>query len=105
MFGVGDRVRCVNDAKPKDFKPQHYPNWVKEGEEYHIREIFDNDNIVVGVLLEELANPIYFIPLIGRAQENAFATWRFEIEQTAYAIEEEKEAEKITEEILKELEL
>lgn len=58
----------------------NFQSWVKKGDEYTIREILDNDNIVTGVLLEEIHNtPLYF-NLIKRVQEPAFATWRFEKE-------------------------
>lgn len=77
-LNVGDRVRCVNDSLPKDFKEEHYPNWVKHGKEYHIRQILNNDDIVVGVLLVEVVNPLLYIPLINALQEGVFATWRFE---------------------------
>jgi hypothetical protein len=88
-FSVGDRVVCVNDEKPKDFKAHHYPNWVKKDEVYHIRRVVNNDDIVTGVLLNEIKNPLLLIPLINAIQEGAFAQWRFETIKSAYLINEE----------------
>lgn len=93
MFDIGDRVICVNAKIPKGMNPVVFPNWVKEGKVYTIRGFHDNDNIVVGVLLEEISNPIVPIALISRFQEPAFATWRFsksdEISIEAHVEEEE----------------
>ena len=91
MFSVGDKVRCVNDKRPAGENPAIVPNFVKEGEEYTIREFYDNDDIVVGVLLEEIKNPLVPIALINRWQEPAFATWRFEKTQSAEHTEEEED--------------
>ena len=95
MFEVGDKVLCVNDSiKAEMFLSviNMYVNWIKKGKTYTIREIYYNDDIVVGVLLEEIKNPIIFIKLINREQEPAFATWRFE-KRTEAQIEESNEAE------------
>jgi len=91
MLEVGDKVRCVNDVRPVGENPAIVPNWIKEGEEYTIREFFNNDDIVVGVLLEEVRNPRVPIALIDRWQEPAFATWRFEKTQSAERTEEEED--------------
>lgn len=77
---VGDKVICINDSidldKMEEIK-KDFLMWVKKDNEYTIREFLDNDGIVTGVLLEEIRNfPVYF-KLLGRAQEPAFATWRF----------------------------
>lgn len=88
QFNEGDRVVCINDDKPKDFKPDHYPNWVTKGKTYHVRRILNNDDIVPGILLREVVNPPLYIPLINAIQEGAFAEWRFDIEKTAYMIKE-----------------
>tara|TARA_Y100000389_G_C17457270_1_gene519023 strand:+ start:1706 stop:2005 length:300 start_codon:yes stop_codon:yes gene_type:complete len=77
MFEIGDRVICVNAKPPEGMNIGIFPNWVKEGKIYTIRGFHDNDDIVVGVLLEEIINPIVPIALINRFQEPAFATWRF----------------------------
>jgi hypothetical protein len=95
MLEVGDKVLCVDDSiKVEMLFPviNMYVNWVKKGRIYTIREILHNDDIVVGILLEEISNPIVFIKLIGRKQEPAFATWRFEKRQEA-ELEEFNEAE------------
>lgn len=104
MLGAGDEVVCIDDARPDGWTSEHYPQWVQKDTKYIIRELLDNDDIVVGVLLMELRNPSFFIKLIGRDQEGAFATWRFAKLRTAYEISEEKEAEKISKKITKEIE-
>jgi hypothetical protein len=93
MLGVGDEVICIGDNRPVGWTSSTYPQWVVKGKKYIIREILDNDDIVVGVLLVELRNPKTFITLIGKVQEPAFATWRFEKTRSAYEIAEEKECE------------
>jgi|DEB0MinimDraft_10_1074344.scaffolds.fasta_scaffold223664_2 hypothetical protein len=95
MFNVGDEVVCVNDTKNESWSSMHFPNWVKQGAKYTIREILDNDNIVTGVLLEELVNPEVFQPLISRTQECAFATWRFEKHKDVYMIKEDEEVSEL----------
>ena len=80
MFKIGDEVVCIDASiKPelavnvkRDFK-----HWITKGEKYIIREILENEEIVVGVLLEGVTNDPIFIPLINRVQEPAFALWRF----------------------------
>jgi hypothetical protein len=53
------------------------PNWVVQDKEYTIRGFQENDGIALGILLEEITNPIVFIPILKRFQEPAFAEWRF----------------------------
>jgi hypothetical protein len=83
----GDRVVCIN-ASIKPGKLSYvgfaYPNWIKEGSTYTIRAILPNDDIVPGILLEEVRNPLTYIHLLGREQEPAFGTFRFKpLEHTA----------------------
>jgi hypothetical protein len=77
---VGDEVICIN-AEIKvgklGFVGHAYPNWIKERSTYTIREILPNDDIVPGILLEEVVNPPLYIHLLGREQEPAFAHFRF----------------------------
>jgi len=80
MFKVGDKIQCIDDSiqghtlleLSKDM-----PNWITKGTEYTIREINDNKGIVLGILLEEVSNPVKYFKLVGRFQEPAFAQWRF----------------------------
>lgn len=44
---------------------------------YTIRETFDNDGIVDSVLLEEVWNPTFMIPVINTRRELAFRADRF----------------------------
>jgi hypothetical protein len=76
----GDTVICIDDsikADMIDFVSAAYPNWVKKGSKYTIRAILDNDDIVTGLLLEEVRNPEIFIHLINKVQEPAFGMFRF----------------------------
>jgi hypothetical protein len=92
----GTRVMCVDDTiKPEAFFAilENYQNWVKNGKIYTVREFLDNDEIVPGILLEEITNKPIFIKLLGREQEPAFGLFRFrELE------ENELEALEISEE-------
>jgi hypothetical protein len=76
----GDTVICIDDAIKADkieFVSAAYPNWIKEGRKYTIRAMLDNDDIVPGLLLEEVRNPLIFIHLINKVQEPAFGMFRF----------------------------
>jgi hypothetical protein len=95
MLGVGDEVICIDDKRPDGWTAEHFPQWVVVDAKYTIREILDNDNIAVGVLLEELINPEVFISLLGRIQESAFATWRFSKLRSAYELAEESKEEEV----------
>jgi hypothetical protein len=79
-FKIGDRVVCIDDTMQSNTVEElkkDVPNWVKKGQEYTIRAIFNNNGIVSGVLLEEIDNSPKFFNIIGRFQEPAFAEWRF----------------------------
>lgn len=99
MLDIGDEVICVNDSRPEGWSSEVFPEWVVKDQKYIVRELLNNDNIVVGVLVNELHNPIIWQPLIGRYQEGAFAIWRFEKLRTAYQIQEEKSYKQIVKEI------
>lgn len=80
MFGVGDNVICIDDLiSPKMLfaVADMYPNWVKKGNKYTIRAINSNDDIVTGLLLEEVRNPEIYISLINKTQEPMFSLHRF----------------------------
>lgn len=79
-FYIGDRVSCVDSSmRPEAMEElkRTVPNWVVKDEEYAIRGLQDNNGITLGILLEEITNPLIYIPLLGRVQEPAFAEWRF----------------------------
>lgn len=79
-MNVGDKVICIDDsikAGMLGFVGHAYPNWIKKNTIYTIREIYPNDDIVPGVLLEEVENPIMYIHLLGKDQEPAFRLTRF----------------------------
>ena len=100
MIAVGDTVLCIDDSIREDklmFVGHAYPNWIKQGVEYTVREILPNDDIVPGILLEEVRNPEIFITLLGKYQEPAFRIDRFKkLEYNTLETVEEKE-ELITE--------
>jgi hypothetical protein len=99
MISVGDKVVCIDDAiKPGklSFVGYAYPNWIKKDTVYTVREILPNDDIVPGILLEELVNPIIYIYLLGREQEPAFRISRFRpLEASELTAEEEDELESL----------
>lgn len=97
MFSIGDRVVCIDasmQAHTIEELKKDVPNWIRQDEKYTVRGFNENNGIVLGILLEEITNmPIYF-NLLGRAQEPAFADWRFrkmrpnEVESEVESIEE-----------------
>ncbi len=76
----GAKILCIDDGiKPEMMVTicNYYNNWVKKGNTYTVRQILQNDDIVHGVLLEEVRNEPIYIELIGRKQEPAFGMFRF----------------------------
>jgi len=100
MLEIGNKVICV-DASIQNHMIEELskdvPNWVKQDEIYTVRGFNNNKGIVVGVLLEEISNPIKFFKLTGEYQEPAFATWRFRKQEEAYIDSLEIEEESIRE--------
>jgi hypothetical protein len=79
-FSIGDRVVCIDDSmQPHTVEElkKNVPNWVKKDDKYTIRAILNNRDIVTGILLEEIDNPVLYFDKIGGFQEPAFAEWRF----------------------------
>jgi hypothetical protein len=68
-----------------------YPQWVKKGEEYTVRQVLENDGIVTGVLLEEVRNEEIYQQLLGRYQEPAFRLNRFYIFAEVITNEQEEQ--------------
>lgn len=102
----GDIVICIDDTIKPEFlfdTLKFYPQWILEDNEYRIRHVFYNDDIVAGILLEEVTNPEIFIKLINKKQEPAFATWRFRLHETLEESMEESVSEDIEQELLQEL--
>lgn len=93
LLGVGDEVICIDDSRPENWSADVFPQWVIKDLKYIIREVLENEDIVVGVLVEELHNPPIYQHLLGREQEPAFAQWRFSKLRSAYAIAEEERAQ------------
>ena len=77
---IGDKVLCINDSvSAESFYGvcKMYPKWVQKGKEYTIRDIFHNDGIVTGIVLNEIHNIPVYIPVINKIQEPAFGIFRF----------------------------
>ena len=91
---VGSTVKCVDDSiKPGKlgFVGYAYPNWIKAGKLYTVREILPNDDIVPGIVLDEVVNPPLYVHILGREQEPAFRMSRFrELDDIELAIETEE---------------
>ena len=71
---------CVDDGIKQEMMVticNYYHNWVKKGKTYTVREVLQNDDIVHGVLLEEVRNEPIYIELIDKKQEPAFGMFRF----------------------------
>ena len=80
MFEIGETVVCIDasmQAHTIEELSKDVPNWITQDKKYIIRGFNENDGIVLGVLLEEVVNPIRFFKLINKFQEPAFRTDRF----------------------------
>jgi hypothetical protein len=94
---VGSVVKCIDDSIKAEeilFVSKAYRQWVKKDMEYTVRQIFDNEGIVTGCVLEEIVNgPIPQKLLGGRWQEPAFRLSRFveceKVEEMSYEYIEE----------------
>ena len=93
----GDRVICIDariDPEKAEEIRRDFEIWITKDKEYTIREIWENDGIVPGVLLEEVHNFPKYFKLLNRFQEPAFALWRFrKLQYATDQQEEEHEAE------------
>ena len=93
---IKSKVICIDDSiSPEKLQEitQDFPNWIKINNIYTIREILDNDDIVTGVLVNEIINPPKYMRLINKIQEPAFGIWRFRtllIEDIEHAIATEQ---------------
>ena len=78
---IGSKVICIDDSLKQGLNMEEFHRdfhqWIKKGEEYTIREIDENDGLVVSVLLEEVKNPIRYFTTIGRYKESSFRIDRF----------------------------
>jgi hypothetical protein len=100
---IGSKIQCIDSSiKSNTFFGviENFKNWVVKDEIYTVREILDNDDIVQGVLLEEITNTPIFIKLLNRIQEPAFKLDRFRELQEDEELEEELEAVNVLDEIL-----
>jgi len=94
---AGDIVLCINDSKSPDLKEWidecNFPViWIKKDKKYTIREVLENSGIATGLLLEEIINFPFYIPLLNRSQELGYAVWRFrKVQEVTDKVEVEKE--------------
>ncbi len=78
------KVKCINDdfSKVKEEilrESKGFPvTFPTKGQEYTIREVFNNDGLVTSFLLQEIYNPTFYIPVLNIRRELSFAEWRFE---------------------------
>lgn len=95
MFEIGEIVVCCEDyilPHTREELSKNMPNWVKKDQKYRIRGFNDNNGIVLGVLLEEVINPILYFKLIDRTQECSFRLDRFrKIQDDEVNVEVEEE--------------
>jgi hypothetical protein len=80
MFNIGDQVICINSSMSThtiEELSKDVPNWVTQDTKYTVRGFNENDGIVLGVLLEEIVNPLRYFKLVNKFQEPAFRTDRF----------------------------
>lgn len=84
------KLLCIDDSIKADqleFVSMVYPQWVKKGKHYTIRQVLENDGIVTGVLLDEVRNEPIYQRLLGRDQEPAFRLSRFvEVTENEYSV-------------------
>jgi hypothetical protein len=93
LLDIGDEVICKDSfIKPENKVSvnKNFPIWIKQGAKYIVRDVFRNDDIVVGIVLQDRKNPEIYIPLLKRMQEPAFAFWRFEKLRGAFEMSEEE---------------
>jgi hypothetical protein len=80
MFEIGEVVVCIDASMQThtiEELSKDVPNWVTQDKKYTVRGFNENDGIVLGVLLEEIVNPLRYFKLVNKFQEPAFAQWRF----------------------------
>ena len=102
MFKIGTKVICIDDSiksGQEGFVAKAYKNWVKVNTVYTIRGIFNNKDIVTGILLKEVVNGAIYIHLIDDWSEPMFATTRFRELSYDELEETEKDVETILESI------
>lgn len=72
----GQEVICIDDSPPKG-GGSFFKNWIKEGQIYTIRKVESSLGSIKRVLLEELSNPLMFVPELGGKVEPGFSHKRF----------------------------
>ncbi len=75
-----ERVICIdNSVEPRFLQDRLrlFQHWIIKDKIYTVRELVNNDDIVDGLLLEEVRNRAVYQPLLNRYQESAFKPSRF----------------------------
>lgn len=86
------KVKCIDDSINPEFimeTVKYFKSWIQKGEIYTVFDIVENQGIVTGYILKELENEPVYQKLLGKEQEPAFRTDRFEV----VSYEEEEEIE------------
>lgn len=103
MLQIKDKVICVNDdfgivinslMKSAQGLTLIFP---QKDKTYIVREIFDNNGIIESILLEEIWNPTFMIPVLNIRRELAFKADRFIKPETSV---EEYELDEAIQELL-----
>lgn len=97
---IGSKVVCVDSSVEPQFVEQKnlfFQQWVVKDKIYTVREFLNNDDIVDGVLLEEVKNKMMYQPLLNRYQEAAFKVNRFRrlTPDEVYMLELEEDFEEV----------
>ena len=100
---IRQKVVCIDDSVKvgqEEFVAKAYKQWVKNDQVYTVRAILDNNEIVTGILLEEIRNIPIFIHLIDDFQEPAFRISRFKEPDEFEPVSKEEEIKNLMKQIL-----
>jgi hypothetical protein len=77
---IGKELICVDDSIPAEHFLSIcslYPNWIKKGRKYTVRDFYLLQGNEIGILLVEVQNPLSETIIKGRSIEPAFNLKRF----------------------------
>ncbi len=96
-MNTGDKVICINDIPPLNSKALQHKHWIKKDETYTIRAIRKLSNNQVGILLEEIINPLVFDNITEVQYEPGYNINRFRSLDELDIIEQEMEFKELIE--------